>query len=735
MVTPEGNISHKDAILDIRDRIFAGDSALEQKERLLLIGKFNHELRKIVDENIFEKFTDIISIWEEIFNSAVSSNLGYSLSEELNPDVMFDFGKYLLNCRKNLISDAIPNLNKLIHGYLDIFRLSEFLVKIYDDKRWDDLILKLIEESNFTFGKLFEQRSKEYTNKALFILISGKIKQEIPWQQVSKKVDEYARAIANNISSVDSKTAFLMGNSLMMAELDLACLTSGILNVMLPGNSVSQHIEFILNQSKAELLLVANEKQLSKLKSIKNNLKFVKKVVLLEGSSFEDWVFSFNDFLSEKGDGEKLLEQIKGSTTPNSLSTVMYTSGTTGEPKGIKFLNKNIVYKRFCRAMALPKINDKDRFLAFLPLFHTFGRFLEMTGSVFWGTEYVFMENPSVETMVSNMRQVQPSIFISIPKKWIELYEQIGKAVDIEFDDEDKISKAVKEVTGGNLKWGISAAGYLPPEIFAFFQKYGIELMSGFGMTEATGGITLTPPNQYIENSLGGALPGILIKVADDGELLIKGGYVMDGYFDQPKEEVFDKDGWFATGDIMRMDENNFITIIDRKKEIYKNIKGETVAPQKIENLFRDFDFVKQVFLVGDHKPFNTVLIYPDRDNKNFIAAHLGEKELRKYFASVVVTVNKFLAPFERIIDFRIIDRPFAAEAGELTSKGTYKRRVIEINFKHEIDGMYKKNYTSLKVGKTEVRIPNWFLREKSCLISDIVPIENGISIDRKSVV
>ncbi len=379
--------------------------------------------------------------------------------------------------------------------------------------------------------------------------------------------------------------------------------------------------------------------------------------------------------------------------------------------------------------MALPKISDKDRFLAFLPLFHTFGRFLEMTGSIFWGAEYVFMQNPSVQTMISNMQLVQPSIFISIPKKWMELYEQITKNTDIEFDDDEKIKTSIEKITGGNLKWGISAAGFLPSEIFVFFQKFGIELMSGFGMTEATGGITLTPPNRYIENSLGGALPGISLKIANDGELLIKGSYVMDGYFGQSKDEVFDEEGWFATGDIMTLDENNFITIIDRKKEIYKNIKGETVAPQKIENLFRDFELVKQVFLVGDHKPFNTVLIYPEPENK--ITTKFSSEELKEYFASVVVTVNRFLAPFERIMDFKIIDHPFTAKAGELTEKGTYKRSVIAKNFEHYIEGMYKKNYTPLILNKTEIRIPNWFLREKSCLTSDIIPVKTGISIPK----
>lgn len=402
-----------------------------------------------------------------------------------------------------------------------------------------------------------------------------------------------------------------------MVKLDLACLTSGIVNVMIPANSVPHHISYILNKTEASFLFVTDEKQLAKIKSIKNELIHLQKVVLLEGKSAEDWTISFEEFLNSGTQNHKeFLKELKSKTNANSTATIMFTSGTTGEPKGIVFSQVNIVYKRFCRAMALPKINDRDKYLAFLPLFHTFGRYLEMMGAIFWGAEYVFMENPSAETMVTNMQQVKPSIFISIPKKWMQLYERIISEVDIEFEEEEIIKNKVLEITGGNLKWGLSAAGYLPPDIFMFFQKYGIELMSGFGMTEATGGITMTPPNKYVENSLGKELPGIEIKVAEDGELLIRGNYVMTGYYGESHEETFDSDGWFATGDIMRRDENGFIEIIDRKKEIYKNIKGETVAPQKIENLFRDFDLVKQVFLVGDHKPFNTVLIYPNYESE-----------------------------------------------------------------------------------------------------------------------
>lgn len=194
-------------------------------------------------------------------------------------------------------------------------------------------------------------------------------------------------------------------------------------------------------------------------------------------------------------------------------------------------------------------------------------------------------------------------------------------------------------------------------------------------------------------------MPGIEIKLGDDGEILVKGPYVMPGYYDIDNKETFTEDGWLPTGDVMKMDEDGFIEIVDRKKEIYKNIRGETVAPQKIENLFRDFENIRQVFLVGDHRPFNTVLIYPNFQNDSSILNNMDDKQKQEYFSSLIVSVNKFLAPFERILDFRLIDREFDDKHGELTPKHTYKRKVIENNFLELIDSMYVKNETSVYVG------------------------------------
>ena len=629
----------KSSLSEILEKINAGKAALEQNEIDDLFANLSIEINRTVKENFLNEAEESKN-WLNILNGLFESELANSFMKSIDKELFFSFGNYLVSFSEN--QNLI--INSIIHSYLNLFRNSYFLQNIYDERKWDNLVNKLIIQSSYTFDVLFNQRVNQYKRKNLFRIINDDKTIDYSWDKTNEIISTYRTSLNNlmfEISSENKIIAFLLENSLEMVMLDLACLTSGNVNAMIPANSVSEHISFILNQTKAPVLFADDEKQLAKIRSIKKEAPYLKTVVLIKGNAAEDWVISFEEFKALASHNNP---EVNPDIKPDSLATIMYTSGTTGEPKGIMFSHANIVYKRFCRAMAIPGIGDKDRYLAFLPLYHTFGRWLEMTGAIFWGAEYCFMENPSLETMIENMQLVKPTIFISIPKKWIQLYEYIITRVDIEVDNDEIIKSVVLNATGGELKWGLSAAGFLPPDIFRFFQRYGIELMSGFGMTEATGGITMTPPFQYRENSLGKALPGIEIKIGEDGEILIRGPYVMINYYNQSLDETFDADGWLATGDVMRMDKDGFIEIIDRKKEIYKNIKGETIAPQKIENLFRDFEFVKQVFLVGDHRPFNTLLIFPDLISDNSPLKKMDEQQLQDYFSTVIVSVNNFLS-------------------------------------------------------------------------------------------
>ena len=709
----------------------SGKEAHTAEEQSALFNALNEMFAEIANGNALEAEAELGDIMQAVLETAVVNGFAFSNASQLEPDTFFDFGVYLHKTDKN----ANGRFNSLIHSYLDLFRHSGFLKKIYDQTHWPKLIEQLIVVSNYTLHTLIRQRVKTYPQKSLFRVLEGNSETQYSWKEVNKRIRQFSLALlslSHGQPDESFKIAFLMENSLNMALLDLACLSTGIVNIMIPGASVPEQIEFILKQTGASVILMSSDKQLAKVKAVKAKLPSLSTGVLLTGSSIDDWVMNLEELLLRgSAVGEEELVQRRKKIRNEQLATVMYTSGTTGLPKGIMFSQLNIIYKRFCRAMALPEIGQEDRFLSYLPLFHTFGRWLEMTGSLFWAAEYVFMENPAVATMLDNMKRVHPTIFISIPKKWMQLYEHAASHVNIELDDEQQIREFVEQATGGQLRWGLSAAGYLEPDVFRFFQQNGVHLMSGFGMTEATGGITMTDANHYEDNSLGRPLPGIDVKLGEDGEMLIRGGYVMMGYYGTSGGQEPFQDGWFPTGDIMHQYEDGHYEIIDRKKEIYKNIKGETIAPQKIENLFRDFEYVQQVFLVGDHKPFNTVLIYPNLNHTDNVIQKMNKEERHNYFASVVVTVNKFLAPFERILDFRLIDRPFDADKGELTPKGTYKRRVIEKNFDSFISAMYEKNYISLHLDDFDIHVPNWFLREKGCLTEDIRIEENGIVIEK----
>ncbi|MBD3334060.1 MAG: GNAT family N-acetyltransferase, partial [Candidatus Eisenbacteria bacterium] len=269
-------------------------------------------------------------------------------------------------------------------------------------------------------------------------------------------------------------------------------------------------------------------------------------------------------------------------------------------------------------------------------------------------------------------------------------------------------------VTGGRLRWGLSAAGYLDPDVFRFFQSHGVDLVSGFGMTEATGGITMTPPGRYRTWSVGLPLPGIEVKLAEDGELLIRGPYVARAFGPGGPASGDPETEWLATGDLAREDEDGFLAIIGRKKDLFKNIKGETIAPQLLENHLRAFAEVEQAVVVGDARPYNVALLYVKG------AGPPGDPDLRHHVANLVTSVNRFLAPYERIVDFALLSRPLEVDRGELTAKGTPRRETVEEHFDHLLRELYRRSDWRGVVDEIQVRVPEWVFRYTGWTLGDL---------------
>ncbi len=606
------------------------------------------------------------------------------------------------------------DLRRRAWDLLDILRRSRLLCRITEagaTAAWAAHFLALIDASHFTFGQLFAQRVESYGDRPLFRVPGPQSMKIIAWNQAAGRVDLAARGLLALTDGGVGRVAILSENRLESALIDFACLSSGIVDVLIPATASWGDVAYMLGEARAGTVIVSSREQLQKVQQCRNALPNLTTVVAFDADAASRGIVPFEHVLERAAEVPyDVLEARRNGVRIGDLATVMYTSGTTGVPKGICFSNRNMVFKRFARALAMPEIGEQDVFLAYLPLFHTFGRFLELQGAVFWGAGYCFALDPAIETLVRQMQDLQPTIFISVPMKWIQLYDFIRHQVDVESANDATIRAAIRRTVGSRLRWGFSAAGYLDPEIFRFFQRNGVELMSGFGMTEVTGGITMTPPGRYKDDSQGPALPGVEIGLASDNELVVRGPYVAMGYLSASgTESALSEDGWFHTGDLFDMDEEGYVRIIDRKKEIYKNVQGETIAPQKIENLFRDFESVGRIFVVGDNRPYNTALIYPNPEFKDLNFRSLQPSEIREYFRSLVVTANSFLAPYERIVAFSIIDRDFEAEQDELTPKNTFRRKVIEKNFAHVIRLLYQR--TTFNVGGAQVVFPNWLFQ------------------------
>lgn len=526
---------------------------------------------------------------------------------------------------------------------------------------------------------------------------------------------------------------------------DYAVLTAGAADVPIYPTLNAQETAYIANNSDAEVAVVSNEDQANKLLSQRENLKRLKSIVVFDpppGGHPDlltwDQVIAWGKDYAAKNPGihRKVASQVK----PEDLATLIYTSGTTGVPKGVMLTHSNFVEN--CRAgMEYLEIDPSDRALVFLPLSHSFERMIDYC--YFWqGLSIAYAE--SIEKVADNLGEVKPTCMAAVPRlyekvyarlmeqaaqssalkkflihwsirtvsEWAESYKAnkgrvpLGLAFRRALADKI-VPKKLRARVGGRIRFFVSGGAPLPRHLAVFFYGCGLPIAEGYGLTETSPVVTV---NEFHKDgrenirfgSPGRPLKNVEVRIAEDGELWVRGPNVMKGYYKMPKEtkEVLTPDGWFATGDIATLDQDGFLFITDRKKEIIVTAGGKNVAPQPIENELKRNKYVTQAVLIGDGRPFVTALIVPNYDNVVEYCKSKGvhkidprdlcrEPVVAHLFQNVLDRVNANLSRYEQIKKCRLLPKELTMEEGELTPTLKVKRRVIHQKYGHLIEEMY----------------------------------------------
>jgi len=502
--------------------------------------------------------------------------------------------------------------------------------------------------------------------------------------------------------------------------------------------SSAPEVEWVVGNSDSKIIFVGNnpndngEKEkmpIHRLISVIDDLEQVAHIVLM-GDDIEhinhEKIVTWNNFI-DKGESidDNNIFELMNTIKPDDTSSLIYTSGTTGNPKGVELTNRNFEVELDSVAEVL-KFNQGEKYVSWLPLAHVFGQLVD---NHYWVRRALHMHIvDSPLNTVDYAKEVQPHLFISVPRIYEKIFSNLKAAIDsktilkigLRIPVLSKLlKKKLKEAAGfSNSRFAISGAAPINPEILKLFQNLDIPLFEGYGMTENTAGITINYHGNNKIGSVGKCMPFFNIKIADDGEILIKGDNVMKGYYNNPEatsETIID--GWLHTGDVGKIDSEGYLSITGRKKEIYVSSSGKNVAPLVIEETMKSIPIISQCFLVGDGRKFCSALVTLDMsvilrdkmgidsnkipkdpfeqnqmivDNGKSLSDFTDSEEINSEISAEIERLNINFSNPEQVKKFSILPRDFSIDEGELTPTLKVKRKVINKKYANYIDSMYQ---------------------------------------------
>jgi long-chain acyl-CoA synthetase len=593
-----------------------------------------------------------------------------------------------------------------------------------------------------TLAKMFWDRVERSADKPAQQFKQGGQWQTVTWRQVGETVRDVATGLIALGRKKGEAVGILSASRAEWVQADFAIFSAGCITIPVYPTYPPDLIEYIVNDAGVKTLIVEDPAQLAKVLEVQGKMEGLEKIVVIhgyEGKEPSPRILTW-EALRRLGreNRDKLKSELAGrvaDTRPDDVATIVYTSGTTGPPKGVVQTHGNHL-AALDAAAKTTTIREGDVHLLFLPLAHSFAR-LESFFGAHRGLTTAFAEN--IDKLRENLPETRPHFLCSVPRVFEKVYagalakaesgspikkkifhwalgvgkqvsqlKQAGKPVPgrlaVKYAIAHKlVFSKMHAALGGRLRFAVSGGAPLSREIAEFFHAAGILILEGYGLTETCPVLTNNREDHFKFGSVGQALPGVELKIAPDGEILGRGKNIAKGYFKKPEAtaEVFLSDGWFATGDIGKIDEDGFLFITDRKKDLIVTAGGMNIAPQNIENLLKGDPFISQVMVHGDKRPYPVALITVNPEELAKFAKEQGilntepaalarHPKVMERVSRIVEQRNTELQSYAKVKKFAILPNDFTVDNGLLTPTLKVKRKLITEKNRETLDSLYR---------------------------------------------